>query len=148
MIALRGLVVFPNSTVHFDVGRKRSAAALDLAIKKSTPVFLVTQRDVRHDDPDLGELYDIGTIAVIKQVLRISDDNIRVLVEGVSRGRILELVSGKQFHLVTVQSIPEPPVEDETAALGAVRELQSVFEEYSMNLPKLSPEVVLSPLLI
>ena len=82
MIALRGLVVFPNSTVHFDVGRKRSAAALDLAIKKGTPVFLVTQRDVRHDDPDLGELYDIGTIAVIKQVLRISDDNIRVLVEG------------------------------------------------------------------
>ena len=67
MIALRGLVVFPNSTVHFDVGRKRSAAALDLAIKKGTPVFLVTQRDVRHDDPDLGELYDIGTIAVIKQ---------------------------------------------------------------------------------
>ena len=148
MIALRGLVVFPNSTVHFDVGRKRSAAALDLAIKKGTPVFLVTQRDVRHDDPDLGELYDIGTIAVIKQVLRISDDNIRVLVEGVSRGRILELVSGKQFHLVTVQSIPEPPVEDETAALGAVRELQSVFEEYSMNLPKLSPEVVLSVLSI
>lgn len=67
---------------------------------------------MRHDDPDLGELYDIGTIAVIKQVLRISDDNIRVLVEGVSRGRILELVSGKQFHLVTVQSIPEPAVED------------------------------------
>ena len=148
MIALRGLVVFPNSTVHFDVGRKRSAAALDLAIKKGCPVFLVTQRDVRHDDPGLDELYDIGTIAIIKQVLRMSDDNIRVLVEGISRGRISELVSGKQFHLVTVQSIPEPPVEDETAALGAVRELQAVFEEYSMNLPKLSPEVVLSVLSI
>ena len=64
MIALRGLVVFPNSTVHFDVGRKRSAAALDFALKKGCPVFLVTQRDVRHDDPGLGELYDIVTIAV------------------------------------------------------------------------------------
>ena len=108
MIALRGLVVFPNSTVHFDVGRKRSAAALDLAIKKGTPVFLVTQRDVRHDDPDLGELYDIGTIAVIKQVLRISDDNIRVLVEGVSRGRILELVSGKNARQAGFEACARP----------------------------------------
>ncbi len=144
MIALRGLVVFPGSTVHFDVGRRRSAAALDFALKKGCPLFLVTQKDVRVDNPEFDDLYEIGTIAVVKQVLRMSEENIRVLVEGISRGRITEIVSGKQLHMVTVESIPEQPPEDEMEGLGAVREFQAIFEQYSMNIPKLSPDVVLS----
>ncbi|MBQ3077202.1 MAG: endopeptidase La [Clostridia bacterium] len=148
LIAMRGLVVFPGSTVHFDVTRRRSAAAIDLALKKGTPVFVIAQRDFREEDPHIDGLYEIGTIAIIKQVLRVSDDNVRVLVEGLSRGHLVDMTEGKQVQMATVERIYEQPAEDEAAALGAVRELQAVFEEYSMGLPKLSPEVVLSVLAI
>ncbi|NLT58724.1 MAG: endopeptidase La, partial [Clostridiales bacterium] len=148
MLALRGLVLFPGMTLHFDVGRKRSVAALESALKKDSPVFLVTQRNVKQDDPDRDDIYEVGTIAVIKQVLKLSGDSIRVLVEGISRARLLEVTAGRSFNTVLAEPIMEPPIEEPAKAEGAIRELQSIFEEYSMYLPKLSGEIIMSVLAI
>ena len=84
MLPLRGLVVLPKTLIHFDVARKKSVAALESALKGDQRIFLVTQRDPRENDPALADLYTIGTIAQIKQVLKLPDDGVRVLVEGMS----------------------------------------------------------------
>ena len=70
VLALRGLTVFPQATVHFDVGREKSVRALDKAMKGDQKIFLVTQRDILQDDPSMDGLYDVGTVAEVRQVLK------------------------------------------------------------------------------
>ena len=88
-IALRGLVVFPNNVVHFEVGRTKSIAAIEAAMHANSSVFLVAQREMDEEEPALRDLYAYGVIAEIKQVLRVSDDLVKVLVEGKTRARLL-----------------------------------------------------------
>ena len=90
-IALRGLVVFPNNIVHFEVGRAKSIAAIEAAMHANSSVFLVAQKEMDVEEPTMLDLYGYGVIAEIKQVLRVSDDLVKVLVEGKSRARLLEL---------------------------------------------------------
>ena len=90
-IALRGLVVFPNNVVHFEVGRTKSIAAIEAAMHANSSVFLVAQREMDEEEPALRDLYAYGVIAEIKQVLRVSEDIVKVLVEGKTRARLLEL---------------------------------------------------------
>ena len=85
MLPLRGLMVFPQMVLHFDVGRKKSVAALEQAMLGDQRIFLVAQRDMDVDNPDIDDIFHVGTIAAIKQVLKLPGDNIRVLVEGKSR---------------------------------------------------------------
>ena len=90
-IALRGLVVFPNNIVHFEVGRAKSIAAIEAAMHANSSVFLVAQKEMDVEEPTMLDLYGYGVIAEIKQVLRVSDDLVKVLVEGKTRARLLEL---------------------------------------------------------
>ena len=90
-IALRGLVVFPNNVVHFEVDRTKSIAAIEAAMHANSSVFLVAQREMDIEEPTIRDLYTYGVIAEIKQVLRVSDDLVKVLVEGKTRARLLEL---------------------------------------------------------
>ena len=83
ILALRGLAVFPDQTVHFDVGRPKSIKALDAAMKQDQTIFLIPQKDITVDDPKLIDLYAIGTVAKVKQVLKTQNENLRVLVTGV-----------------------------------------------------------------
>ena len=85
MLPLRGLMVFPHMVLHFDVGRKKSIAALEQAMMADQKIFLVAQREIDVDDPGIDDIYHVGTIASIKQVLKLPGDNIRVLVEGRNR---------------------------------------------------------------
>lgn len=87
VLPLRGLMVFPHMVLHFDVGRKRSLAALEQALVEDQRVFLVAQHDAGEEDPNGEDLYEVGTISRVKQVLKLPGDNIRVLVEGMQRGR-------------------------------------------------------------
>ena len=80
-IALRGLVVFPNNIVHFEVGRAKSIAAIEAAMHLNSSVFLVAQRELDVEEPAAGDLYTYGVVAEIKQVLRVSDELVKVLVE-------------------------------------------------------------------
>ena len=92
VLALRGLAIFPEQTVHFDVGRVKSALALEAAMKADQTLLLVPQKDIMVDDPGLSDLYPIGTIVKVKQILKSQGENIRVLVTGMCRGKIKELL--------------------------------------------------------
>ncbi|MBY7026057.1 MULTISPECIES: endopeptidase La [Clostridium] len=99
LIPLRGLTIFPNIVAHFDVGRKKSVAAVEEAMLNNEEIFLVTQKDPEIEDPEREDIYDIGTLCKIKQILKMSDNTIRVLVEGVKRGRIVEYVADDNEYI-------------------------------------------------
>ena len=86
-IALRGLVVFPNNLLHFEVGRDKSIAAVEWAVRNKSEVFLIAQKDMKAEDPKAEEMYQYGVVAEIKQVMRVSDDLVRILVEGKFRAK-------------------------------------------------------------
>ena len=87
-LALRGLTVFPQMLLHFDVGQQASIQALDESMASGQPIFLVAQRELAVESPQEKDLYSIGTICNVRQILRLPGDNVRVMVEGVSRGRL------------------------------------------------------------
>jgi len=130
ILALRGLVVFPDQTVHFDVGRRKSVLALEEAMKKDQNLFLIPQRDIAEDDPDLKGLYTVGTVAKVKQILKGHGENIRVLVTGICRGRIQELSQLEPYLSGTVASIPETEVADTLRARAMRREANSLYATY------------------
>ena len=101
-IALRGLVVFPNNLLHFEVGREKSVAAVEWAVSNHSDVFLIAQKDMKSEDPGADELYTYGVVAEIKQVMRVSDDLVRILVEGKFRARRVELDADGSFLLASV----------------------------------------------
>ena len=89
-LPLRGLTAFPNMLIHFDVGRIMSIKALEVAMKRNQEIFLSAQMDIKTDRPEPSDLYGIGTVCEIKQILRLQGDSIRVLVEGKQRARVIE----------------------------------------------------------
>ena len=147
-VALRGLVVFPNMFIHFDVGREKSINALKKAMDTDQEIFLVTQKDISVDDPDYSELYEIGVIASVKQVLKLpgKSGNVRVAVEGIRRARLVEgFEPGNGNYLkAMVFPIDEPSVradkEDYSKAL--VRHTKDIFAEYSDCAPQLPADLV------
>ena len=90
-IALRGLVVFPNNLLHFEVGREKSIAAVEWAVSNNSDVFLVAQKEMKVEDPKAADLYTYGVVAEVKQVMRVSDDLVRILVEGKYRDKLSEM---------------------------------------------------------
>ena len=107
ILALRGLTVFPEQTVHFDIGRAKSIKALEVAMKGDQTLFLVPQKDIVVDDPGLADLYTIGTVVKVKQVLKNQGDTLRVLVSGICRAKITEVelserkADSKPFEYIT-----------------------------------------------
>ena len=93
VIALRGITVFPNVMIHFEVAREISVKALEDAMSAGQPVFLVAQKDISVEEPSGRDLYTVGTISNIRQILRMPGDNMRVMVEGHSRGRLIQLTA-------------------------------------------------------
>ena len=91
VLALRGLAVFPDQTVHFDIGRPQSIRALETAMKGDQHLMLVPQKDLTEDAPKEDGLYPIGTVVKVKQVLKTQNENLRVLVTGLCRARIAEM---------------------------------------------------------
>ena len=103
VIPLRGLVVFPEMVLHFDVGRKKSIAALKNAMNSSNRVFLVCQKDLSVDEPSFDDLYNIGVICSIKQMIKIpNSDNLRVVVEGEQRASLAAFSQTKPFIMGNV----------------------------------------------
>ena len=101
-LALRGITIFPNMLLHFDVGREGSIKALDEAMASGQSIFLVAQRDLAMEDPGQRDLYTIGTVSNIRQILRMPGGGVRVMVEGVTRGRLLRLSQTSPFLLAEV----------------------------------------------
>ena len=114
LIPLRGLTVFPSVVVHFDVGREKSIAAIEQAMLEEQEVFLAAQKDSAIEDPSKDDTYTIGTICKIKQILKMNDNSIRVLVEGKVRGKITEYIDEEKDYIkVSVEEINVEIVRDE-----------------------------------
>lgn len=143
-IALRGLVVFPNNLVHFEVGREKSVAAVEWAMANNSNVFLVTQKEMDTDTPQQEDLYAYGVVAEIKQVLRVSDELVKVLVEGKYRAKLTGLDTSGKFYLSTVRPAPvQAPKGDQALEVDALlRSLKAGFDEYLAMNPRLAKDVV------
>ena len=146
-VALRGLVIFPDMFIHFDVGREKSINALRKAMDTDQEIFLVTQKDISVDDPDYSELYEIGVVASVKQVLKLpgKSGNVRVAVEGLYRARLVEGVgAGKNYLKAMIFPIDEPAVKagDGEYAKALVRHTKDVFADYSDCAPQMPADVM------
>ena len=131
VLALRGLAVFPDQTVHFDVGRPKSVKALEEAMKRDQNIMLVPQRDIVENDPQLDGLHTIGTVAKVKQVLHPHGENLRILVTGLCRARVQDLIQSEPFLAGIVQAVPETDVMDTTRAHALRREAKNLYALYS-----------------
>ena len=132
VIPLRGLVVFPKMILHFDVGRKKSIEALKDAMQEGQRVFLVCQKDASIDEPTIDDLYDIGVICNVKQMIRMpNSDNLRVVVEGVCRATLISFTHYKPFISAAVDIIEENDVEESSREDVAYQRIaKKEFENY------------------
>lgn len=131
-IALRGLTVFPNVLVHFDVGRESSVKALEEAMSSGEPIFLVGQSDMAADHPDQEDLYPVGTVSHVRQLLRMPGDNVRVMVEGSCRGRLLSLKRQRPFLVAEVERISSDKLtrRGSSKSEALLRNTYEIFQQY------------------
>lgn len=148
VLPLRGLTAFPDMLIHFDVGRAMSIKALEAAMKDGQWIFLTAQKDLKTDRPTADDLYEVGTICIIKQILRLPGDNIRVLVEGKDRARALHYQKsedGRECLKARVEVLYDIlPLGGERREQALVRTAQNRFEEYAALAPRLSSDVALT----
>ena len=142
VVPLRGLVVFPEMMLHFDVGRKKSVNAIKNAMRASNQVFLVAQRDPSVDEPGIEDLYEVGVICHIKQTIRIpNSDNLRVVVEGNQRAHLMELTQTRPYLSGSLFPIPEETPLDDNEERAYSRAVKKEFEKYASYIPKISNDV-------
>ena len=146
IIPLRGIVVFPKMVLHFDVGRKKSIKALQKAMDDDQKVFLVCQKDASVDEPNIDDMYDVGVICTIRQMMRIpGSENMRVVVEGDERATLYSFTSVKPYigGLVEIAGDNNYNLEiseDEDKAYQRI--IKREFERYASLMPKISNEVI------
>ena len=131
LMPLRGLMIFPHMVLHFDVGRPRSIAALEEAMLEKQRIFLVAQRDGDVENPGTDDMCRMGTIALIKQVLNLPGDSLRVLVEGQQRALLRSIVQEDPYWIADVQPVNDVEGEDPNTLQALMRTTQSLFEEYA-----------------
>ncbi len=143
LLPLRGMMVFPYMIIHLDVGRERSVAALDAAMVENRKILLLAQRDAENEEPDRASLYDVGTVAEIRQLLKMPDGNIRVLVEGLCRAVVREYRELDNYTEVTVDEHPDE--QDDSMDLEALtRAVVHEFEEWVKLSKRIPPETFVS----
>ena len=143
VIPLRGLVVFPNSTITFDVGRKKSIEALKNAMNTDQKVFIVCQKDPVIDEPQFDDLYEIGTVCTVKQLIRLGNNErcVRVAVEGIYRAELVSLNQTKPFILADVYGIDDGEHEETREDLAYKRLVRKEFDKYSELTRDISNEI-------
>ena len=143
-VAMRGLVAFPKMIMHFDVSRDKTIAAVEKAIKSNGKLFLVAQRDATVENPVASDLYTVGVVAEIKQVLRLPDNVMKVLVEGVYKANLLRLIDEGDVLRSEVKRVPaySRVKYDEIEAQALMRTLKKEFESYSSFSPRMPNELI------
>lgn len=142
-VALRGMTILPNLVIHFDVSRQKSIQSIEKSMISDQYIFLVTQKDLDVEDPSGEDLYQIGIIAKIQQVVKAPNNILRILVEGKERARLLHLHDNEEFLQAEVEpciQINEEP--DEETQKAMFRELESLFVQYTVENPKLGKTLV------
>lgn len=143
-IALRGLVVFPNNVIHFEVGREKSINAVEAAMEENLPIFLVAQKEMDREDPTGADLYTYGVVAEVKQVLRMSDDLVKVLVEGKYRAKLLHLTDDGKLLRTVVRQAPVRglKIQHKVETDALIRKIKDGFDKYLTFNSKLSKNVI------
>lgn len=143
MVALRGMTIMPEMVVHFDVSRAYSIQAIQQVMQgEEQQVFLVAQRELNIEDPDLKDVFEIGTIATIKQVIKLSKNMLRVLVTGEERARLISLEKEEGYLNAQVEVIEEPQAEEEVVDNPRAKNIQESFLEYAMKNGKIPKDVI------
>ena len=145
VLALRGITVFPNLLLHFDVGRTPSIRALEEAMSGGRDIFLVTQRDLSVESPCHEDLYSVGTIASVKQILRLPENNVRVMVEGKRRGRMLDLLTTDPYLKAEIEPIYTEPAAGKNSPRteALIRQVYTLMEHYTELSDRVTSEVYL-----
>jgi len=145
LIPLRGLAVFPYMVLHFDVGRDKSINALEEAMVDEQLIFLTSQKEADVDLPTTDDFYHIGTICKIKQMLKLPGDTIRVLVEGLSRGRVKEIIEEEPYFKAIIEEVEyDEELKKDKEVDALMRNVFETFEEYINIGNRISPEILLS----
>ncbi len=140
VLALRGLVVFPGMMLQFDVGRKKSILALSKAMDENQLIFLVAQKDL--NEPKFQDLYRIGVVAKIKQVVRHPEEGVRVFVEGLYRAELESLQESEPFLLGEVLPVRTRAYRRTQRSEALIRFTQTLFEQYLQNYSRVPPDIV------
>ena len=143
-IALRGTTILPDMIVHFDISREKSIKAVEAAMVKDQRVFLITQKDPETENPGIPDLYQVGTVAFVKQVVKLPQDVLRVLVEGYDRAELLSLEQEKPFLKAAI-AVFEPEDErkyDPTMIEAMMRSLRELFQQYSIESNRLTKDQI------
>ena len=143
LLPLRDIIVFPHMVVPLFVGRERSIAALEQAMSGDKEIMLSAQRKAKTNNPQPGEIFDIGTLATIIQLLRLPDGTVKVLVEGNQRMRVVEYVEQDEYFLVQAE-LQEQELEVSVEAQALMRSLKSTFEIYVKLNKRIPPEMLVS----
>ncbi len=143
LLPLRGVLVFPYMVIHLDVGREKSVQAIEEAMIQERTIFLATQKEAQTDDPGQDDIYQIGTVAEVKQLLKLPGGTIRVLVEGISRAKIVKYTAEEPFFKVEIEEYQDAVTKSaEIEAL--MRSLIHQFEQYVKLSKRIPPETVVT----
>ena len=145
MVALRGLVVFPYMVLHFDIGREKSVQALERSMALGKDIFLSAQKDISVENPSLDDIYSVGTVAKIKQVLKLPGDTIRVLAEGLYRGKVRKLLRESPYLEVEIEAYDnhEPPRAEDIIKEAYMRKISDMFSLFSRMSTQISSETLM-----
>lgn len=142
VLPLRGLVVFPKSLIHFDVGRQKSITAINKAMNGDQLIFLSTQIDATNNDPKLIDVYTTGVVAKIVQVLKQPENLTRIVIEGKFRAKIVSPVYDDNGLMAEIEPLPEPIFETDDNDLALMRSVKKEFEEYMQISPAIPPDII------
>ena len=129
LLPLRGLTIFPDMVLHFDVGREKSIAAVNEAMLQDEEIFLVAQKDMEVEDPTSSDILTIGVISKIKQIVKLPGDTLKVLVEGKVRGRITQFIENDNYYEVEIEEL-ENTIDDNEELEGYFNSLKDAFLNY------------------
>ncbi|QBD85695.1 endopeptidase La [Clostridium tetani] len=144
IIPLRGITIFPYMVIHFDVGREKSIGALEEAMIKDQKIFLATQKEAKVEDPKEEDIFKIGTVCSIKQILKLPGNTVRVLVEGEYRGKIIEFIEDEELLRVEIEEIKDKECVEDNKCEALFRLVQNSFKEYSKFVGTISMETLMS----
>ena len=146
LIPLRGISMFPHMVVHFDIGRDKSIKALEKAMMDDSEILLCTQKDPKVNEPSIDDFYHTGTIAKVKQMLKLPGGSIRVLVEGVNRGKVTDIIQEEPYFITEVEELKyeEEDIEKDSTTEAAMRLVVNDFEEYISYNDRISSEILIT----
>ena len=145
LLALRGLVAFPDMMLTLDVGRKKSVRALNAAMEGNTPIYLVTQKNIATEQPENDDLYKIGCVCKVRQVLKMPDGSVHALVQGLYRARHLSFSAVGDYYTAEVSRVDDKPVKNRPVYIESlIRRIRANFELYLQVSPKMPADIVMT----